>query len=74
MVLSLTLMPVLAAIGLPRQMTEKETLIDRLAHRFFQPLLRLGLNHPVLTLLFVAGLTVATTILGFSLGPSSSPS
>ena len=42
MVLSLTLMPVLASLGLPRKTSDKETFVDRLAHRLFQPLLHLG--------------------------------
>ena len=58
MVLSLTLMPVLAALGLPRKIADKETLVDRFAHRLFQPLLRLGLRHPLFTLVLVAALTV----------------
>jgi cobalt-zinc-cadmium resistance protein CzcA len=73
MVLSLTLMPVLASLALPRRMVEKETLVDRLAHRLFQPLLHAGLDHPVLTLAFVAFLTVATTILGRNLGAEFIP-
>ena len=39
LVLSLTLMPVLASLGLPRKVSERETLVDRIAHRLFQPLL-----------------------------------
>ena len=42
MVLSLTLMPVLASLGLSRTVAEKETIVDRLAHRLFQPILQLG--------------------------------
>jgi cobalt-zinc-cadmium resistance protein CzcA len=73
MVLSLTLMPVLASIGLPGRMAERETLVDRLAHRVFQPLLRAGLGHPVLTLVLIGVLTVATTILGLNLGAEFLP-
>ena len=32
LVLSLTLMPVLASLGLPRKMSDRETLVDRFAH------------------------------------------
>jgi cobalt-zinc-cadmium resistance protein CzcA len=46
MLLSLTLMPVLASLFLPRKMSAQETMVDRLAHRLFQPLLGWGLNHP----------------------------
>src|SRR5262245_31947825 len=73
LVLSLTLMPVLASLGLSRRMSEKETLVDRTAHRLFGPLLRLGLNHPVLTLVFVGLLTVVTTIMGLRLGSEFVP-
>jgi cobalt-zinc-cadmium resistance protein CzcA len=73
MVLSLTLMPVLASFGLPRVLSDRETLVDRLAHRLFQPLLHLGLRFPWTTLGFVALLTVATTILGLRLGSEFVP-
>jgi cobalt-zinc-cadmium resistance protein CzcA len=73
LILSLTLMPVLASLGLPRRPSEKETFVDRMAHRLFQPLLRLGLRFPVSTLVFVALLTVGTTILGLNLGSEFVP-
>jgi cobalt-zinc-cadmium resistance protein CzcA len=73
MVMSLTLMPVLASLGLARKTSDKETFIDRLAHRFFHPLLHLGLRFPWLTLAFVASVTIATTILGLRLGSEFVP-
>jgi cobalt-zinc-cadmium resistance protein CzcA len=73
LILSLTLMPVLASLGLPRRMPEKVTLVDRAAHRLFQPLLRLGLRFPVSTLVLVGLLTVATMILGLNLGSEFVP-
>jgi cobalt-zinc-cadmium resistance protein CzcA len=73
MVLSLTLMPVLASLGLPRKASARETLTDRLAHQLFQPLLRLGLRFPRSTLVFVGAITVATTILGLRLGSEFVP-
>ena len=42
MILSLTLMPVLASIGLRKGMAEKETIIDRIAHALYKPVLRRG--------------------------------
>jgi cobalt-zinc-cadmium resistance protein CzcA len=68
MVLSLTLMPALAALGLSRKTRDRETLVDRLAHRLFQPLLQLGLRFPRATLVVVGSITLATTILGLTLG------
>src|SRR5204863_4902182 len=41
MVLSLTLMPVLASLVLPRKIEEREPLLMRLAHRIHAPVLRL---------------------------------
>jgi cobalt-zinc-cadmium resistance protein CzcA len=73
LILSLTLMPVLASLGLPRRMSEKETIVDRTAHCLFQPLLRLGLRFPVTTLGLVGLITVGTTILGFKLGSEFVP-
>jgi cobalt-zinc-cadmium resistance protein CzcA len=73
MVLSLTLMPALASLGLTRKTSDHETFIDRIAHRIFQPLLHLGLQFPRSTLAFVALITVGTTILGFNLGSEFVP-
>ena len=73
MVLSLTLMPALASIGLARKTSDKETLIDRLAHWLFQPLLHLGMRFPKMTLTFVGLITVATTLLGLTLGSEFVP-
>lgn len=73
MVMSLTLMPVLASLGLARKTSDKETFIDRLAHRFFHPLLHLGLRFPWITLVLVASVTIATTILGLGLGSEFVP-
>ncbi|HEX3447174.1 MAG TPA: CusA/CzcA family heavy metal efflux RND transporter, partial [Isosphaeraceae bacterium] len=73
MVLSLTLMPVLASFGLPRRMSEKETWFDRLAHRLFRPVLHQALRWPVLTLCAVAVATVGATALGMTLGSEFIP-
>ncbi len=73
LVLSLTLMPVLASVGLPRKIADKETIVDRFAHWLFQPLLRWGLRHPLSTLGLVAALTVGTTVLGLRLGSEFVP-
>jgi cobalt-zinc-cadmium resistance protein CzcA len=73
MVLSLTLMPALASIGLPRKVKDRETRVDRVAHRLFQPMLHLGLRFPWATLVLVGSITVATTILGLSLGSEFVP-
>jgi cobalt-zinc-cadmium resistance protein CzcA len=73
MVLSLTLMPVLASLGLSRKTSDKETFVDRLAHRLFQPLLHLGLRFPKSTIALVGAITIGTTILGLNLGSEFVP-
>ncbi len=73
MILSLTLMPVLASMGLPRNVRDKETLVDRLAQRIFQPVLGLGLRFPRSTLALVASITLGATMLGSQLGSEFIP-
>ena len=45
MVLSLTLMPVLASLTLPKRIEEREPLLMRIAHRIHKPLLRVCMEH-----------------------------
>src|SRR5205823_10211357 len=45
MVLSLTLMPVLASLFLPRRVEDRESLLMKLAHRVHNPILKLCMNH-----------------------------
>ncbi|OJW06989.1 MAG: cation transporter [Planctomycetales bacterium 71-10] len=73
LILSLTLMPVLASLGLKRRTSEKETFVDRIAHRLFQPLLGWGLNHPRATLVSVGAITIIATVMGFGLGSEFVP-
>jgi cobalt-zinc-cadmium resistance protein CzcA len=73
MVLSLTLMPVLASFGLSRKTRDRATLVDRLAHRFFGPILHLALRFPWATLIVVGSITVSTMILGLGLGSEFVP-
>ena len=69
LVLSLTLMPVLASLALPRKMEEKEILIIRLFHRVYHPLVHQTIRYPILTVaaalfLFVVSLPVAVNLGG----------
>ncbi len=73
LILSLTLMPVLASLCLPRRRMEKQTRLDRWSHAVFQPVLRLGLKYPWTTLALTGALTLGTTILGFTLGAEFLP-
>ena len=54
MVLSLTLMPVLASLLLPKRIEEREPLLMRIAHRIHAPILRFSMHHKTLVVGFAA--------------------
>jgi cobalt-zinc-cadmium resistance protein CzcA len=72
LVISLTLMPVLAATVLGRE-EEHEPLIMRVFHRLYQPLARLAVRHPVVIALAAAGLVAASVPVGLRLGAEFMP-
>jgi cobalt-zinc-cadmium resistance protein CzcA len=61
MVLSLTLMPVLASLMLPRRLEEREPLLMRLVKALYAPVLRLAMRHK----LAVVGFAVCVLVLAF---------
>jgi len=63
LVLSLTLMPVLASLALPRRIEEREPLLMRLAHRIHNPLLRICMEHKVV----VIGVTLCVLVVAFGM-------
>jgi cobalt-zinc-cadmium resistance protein CzcA len=73
MLLSLTLMPVLATLMLPRRVREKETILDRVFQAIYRPLLRFAMRFPIATVAGVVLLSIATTFLGFTLGSEFIP-
>ena len=54
MILSLTLMPVLASLLLPRRIEEREPLLMRIAHRIHAPVLSFSMNHKAWVIGFAA--------------------
>ena len=54
MIMSLTLMPVLASLLLPRHIEERQPLLMRIAHRINTPILRFSMNHKALVMGFAA--------------------
>jgi cobalt-zinc-cadmium resistance protein CzcA len=72
LVISLTLMPVLAATVLARE-EEHEPLVMRLFHRAYRPLARLAVHHPVTVLLAAAALVVASVPVALALGAEFMP-
>jgi cobalt-zinc-cadmium resistance protein CzcA len=61
MVLSLTLMPVLASLFLPKRIAEREPLLMRLAHRIHNPILRLCMEHKTA----VVGIALCVLVVAF---------
>lgn len=61
MLLSMTLMPVLASLLLPKDIEEKDVWIVRMVKRLYMPLVKLTIKHPALTL-FAAGFVLAVSI------------
>jgi cobalt-zinc-cadmium resistance protein CzcA len=72
LVISLTLMPVLAATVLSRE-EEHEPLVMRLFHRFYQPLAKFAVHHPVVISLAAAGLVAASIPVALRLGAEFMP-
>lgn len=72
LVISLTLMPVLAATVLARE-EEHEPLVMRLFHRAYRPLARAAVYHPVVISLVAAGLVAASVPVALRLGAEFMP-
>ena len=72
LLLSLTLMPVLAATVLGRD-EEREPLVMRWFHRLYQPLARRAVAHPVVVSLAAGALVLATVPLALGLGAEFMP-
>lgn len=61
LILSLTFMPAMASIFLPKKMDEKEVLLIRIVKWFYQPIVSRAIQHPVVTV------TLALMLFGISL-------
>jgi cobalt-zinc-cadmium resistance protein CzcA len=73
LVLSLTVIPALASLCLPRRIAEKPPLVNRWAHAVFQPVLQIALANARTTFSLAVVATVATTLLGLTLGAEFIP-
>ncbi|MBN1490716.1 MAG: efflux RND transporter permease subunit, partial [Phycisphaerae bacterium] len=68
LILSLTLMPVLASLLLPRTTAAREPRLVRLVKRLYAPVLRLALRARVIVLVLVVGIGVAAAWIAPRLG------
>jgi cobalt-zinc-cadmium resistance protein CzcA len=74
MVLSVTLMPVLASLFLPKSVDEREPLLMRIVHRMYAPILRLSMRHKGWVMAFAFGVSfVAFAIIAPNLGSEFVP-
>jgi cobalt-zinc-cadmium resistance protein CzcA len=72
LVISLTLMPVLAATVLKRE-EEHEPLVMRAFHRLYRPLARVAVYHPVMVSMVAAALVAASIPVALRLGAEFMP-
>ena len=72
-VLSLTLIPVLAALFLPRTLSEKESIIVSQSRRAYGPALAWSIAHPRITTAMAGGLVLVSGVLAPFLGAEFVP-
>lgn len=60
MILSLTLMPVLASLLLPKHIEEREPLLMRIAHKIHYPILHFSMHHKTAVICFAAAVLIVT--------------
>jgi heavy metal efflux system protein len=58
MILSLTLMPILASLILPRKIEEREPLLMRIAHAIHYPILQFAMHHKLAVIAFAASVMI----------------
>jgi cobalt-zinc-cadmium resistance protein CzcA len=73
LILSLTLMPVLAAIGLSARPSEKEVWIVRWVKAAYQPVLDIFLRHPFAAMILAIALVASSVPVAFNLGGEFMP-
>ncbi len=74
MILSLTLMPVLASLLLPKHIEEREPLLMRIAHKIHYPVLQFSMHHKTAVIAFaIAVLTVTYGMIAPNLGSEFVP-
>lgn len=73
LVLSMTLMPVLAYLVLPKKMQEKDVWFIRVVKWIYRPILRIAVHQPILTVLVASVLFVMTVPVCMNLGAEFMP-
>ncbi|MSR57830.1 MAG: efflux RND transporter permease subunit [Planctomycetaceae bacterium] len=73
LILSLTLMPVLATMGLPKTMSEKDVFLIRWIKWFYVPLLERVIRHRITTIAMAVGLFAVSIPIGLHVGAEFMP-
>lgn len=73
LVLSLTLMPALASLALPKKMEDKETLLIRILHRLYHPMVHGAIAHPIITTVLAFSVFAASIPVAMRLGAEFMP-
>jgi len=73
MLLSLTLIPVLASLGLPRRVSHREVMLVRLLKHVYRPVLRGALRHPWIVMSFALAVLAGSGMLASRLGTEFVP-
>lgn len=74
LILSLTLMPALASLGLSRKMEdEQESWLIRILHRVYNPMMHRVVGHPVITTALALGVFVCSVPIALRLGAEFMP-
>ena len=73
MILSLTVMPVLASLLLPRKVTERDPWLIRVARQFYRPIIHASLRHRAAVLLVAVGMLALAGMIAFGLGSEFVP-
>lgn len=73
LILSMTLMPVLAYMGLPRKISEKENILIRAIHWFYRPFVQLAVKMPAITFGLAVGVFALSIPVSQRLGAEFMP-
>ena len=71
--LSMTFMPAMASLALPREVDEKDVWLVRFIRRFYEPLVKRAIAHPALTIAAAMGVFLLSLPVGWQLGAEFMP-
>ncbi|MEZ6044140.1 MAG: CusA/CzcA family heavy metal efflux RND transporter [Planctomycetaceae bacterium] len=73
MLLSMTLMPALASLVLPKKLDDKEVFLIRMIKKIYDPLVSRAVKHPIFTIICALSLFLVSIPVGMNLGAEFMP-